>query len=509
VARRGEGVRGFGESELAKEFEAELELSSQALRAAKAIRDDLGSWKESTEDRREKKDAKLAEAKGIDVAKRRELAGLRAARKLAAAAKLCDLVASEKRQKDDPFFAIVTWEWRWVSPDKSLTAPFDQFPEIKKVVDESRNYFKGEQDAIVTEAKEAGEAVIKAAEAVTDQADPASIETALQKLQEILKFGEDGGDGNAEIQTLVNRARAEMERLERIRKDRGGKALLADRTSARDLQRRLSSLDPEQQPNSIMICDFTTATAQWNQLLARDEIKTDLYRRFAKERIATASWCEFLFARFQADLEATAKGVDPKPLTTLAVDRVPFAGKDLLDAMLTAKDSGRYKFALLKAYNGQTSWDYAKFPMDWVYNSIFLHKGAPRWREMTPDLHFALGAFCFETMQYKDAGRHFEEVLKTGDQRLGAAARSLKARAELEAKARQAYEGLLRELDAAKTAAAVTDVMKKVNAYTAEHEGTLFYLDVMDPKDPVKVDYFRDDFPETPPAPPPPEPRGE
>jgi hypothetical protein len=147
--------------------------------------------------------------------------------------------------------------------------------------------------------------------------------------------------------------------------------------------------------------------------------------------------------------------------------------------------------------------------MDWVYNSILKHKGVPRWAQMTPELHFALGAFCFETTQYADAARHFDEVLKSGDNGLTAAARSLRARAEAEAKARQAYEDILREFAAAKTSAHVLAVQAKLTAFAKDHEGTLFYLDVMDPRDKLEVDFFKPGFPDVPPAPPPSEPRGE
>lgn len=499
----------FAKSEIAKEFEQELELSSRAQRYADQIREDLKKWRESAEDLREKTAAKVEEANGIDVALRRELVGLRAERKYEKAANLCELVATGKPAKDDPFGPIVTWEW--VSPDKSLRTPALDFPEIKKVVDESRKYFDGQYREIIEEAKKVGDDAIKGAEALPDEADPAAIEQAVKELEKVRKFRDESSDGRKvdEIQKLITAAREAQDRLEKIKNTRGDRLVQADRAAVRDLQRRICSLDRDQQPNMVMVCEFDKAIGQWNRLLVGDEIRTELYRRFAKERIAMAGWCEFLFARFYTDLEVTAKGAAPAPLLKLDVDRVPFPGKDLPDALLTAKDSGRYKFALSKAYNGQTSWEYAQFPMDWVYNSIFKHKGIPRWAQVTPEIHFALGAFCFETMQYEAAAHHFGELLKNGDDQYTAAARSLKARAELEAKARQAYEGLLREYGTATTSAALTALLKKVNDYATNHEGTLFYLDVMVPTDEVKTDFYRPDFPEIPPAPPPPDPRRE
>ncbi len=494
----------------AREFETELELSSRAQGRAADIRTSLKKWKESTEDFREKGDAKAEEARGIDTTRRHELAGLRAARKYEKAANLCELVATVKSAKDDAFGPIVDWEW--VSPDKSLKAGLDQFPEVRKIIDASRKYFKEEKSEIIAEAKQVGDAVIKRAEALPEEADRAAIAQAIKELEEVRKFrDEESEEGKVkEIQDLVSGARSQQDRLERILKNRGSKLVEADRVVVRDRQRQLCSLDPDQQPNSIMNCGFDTAVSYWNGVIVRDEVKTDLYRRFAKERIAMAGWCDYVFARFHADLAVTAKGTAPAPLTRLDVDRIPFPdGKDIVDAQLVAKDSARFKFALNKANAGISAWSYGRFPMDWVYNSIFKHKGVLRWAQMTPELHFALGAFCFETMQYADAARHFDEVLKNGDTPFSAAARSFRARAEHEAKARQAYETILREFAAATTSAHVTAIKDKLTAFTGEYEGTLFYLDVMDPRDEVKIDFFLPEHPDVPPAPPPNEPRGE
>jgi tRNA A-37 threonylcarbamoyl transferase component Bud32 len=504
----------FAKSEIAREFEEEAEFSSKAQRHADEIRNSLKKWEKSNEDLIEKSAAKVAEAMTIDTGLRRELAGLRAAGKYEKAARLCVLVATGKPAKDDPFAPIVTWEW--VSPvDKDLKKPALDFPEIKKIVDESRSYFRNEKDLIVAVAKDAGETAIQRAEALPTEADPDAIETAIKELEQVKNFRDPDLDTSEdkipEIRTVISNAGKQLEWLQGIKANRGGKLLQADRTAIRDLQRRLCSLDRFQQPNMVMMCEFDKAIVQWNRLLVGDEIKTDLYRRFAKERIAMAGWCEFLFARFYTDLEVTAKGTAPAPLTKLDVELVPFPdGKDVTDAQLVAKDSGRYRFGLNKANAGLNSWDYARFPMDWVYSSIFHVKGkdVPRWREMTPEIHFALGAFCFETMQYSQAAHHFGELLKNGDDKYTKAARSLKARAETEAKARSAYEALLREFAAATTAAQITDLQKKVNAFATEHEGTLFYLDVMDPSEPVKIDFYLPEFPEVPPRPPPPEPRG-
>jgi hypothetical protein len=493
-------------SKLAKDFEEELEISSKAQRHADEIRESLKRWKESAEDLREKTAAKVREAKEIDGRVRKLLASLRAERKFEAAVNLCDLVANSKPAKEDPFGPIVTWEW--ISPDKLLKQSALDFPDIKKVVDESRKYFQGERQPTLDGAKSVADTVTTEASEIPKEADPAAIDAAIKRLDDIRKFRDENGPVVAEIGVLIGAARKEQLRLEGILSERTAKLLGEDRVRVRDLQRLICSLDPEM-PNSVMSCDFTKAISQWQQLLAAEKIKTELYRRFAKERIAMLQWCEFLFGRFHVDVLLSAADGNGKPLKLLALDRVPFPGEEMKDVALTAKNAERYKFSLSKPRNRQDVFAYGEFPMDWVYNSVFLHLNEPRWAEMTPDIHFALGAFCFETMQYKDAVRHFDEVVKADDGELGRAARSLRARAELEAKARAAYEALLREYDARTKSADMEALRKKVEAYRNDHEGTIFFLDVVDPTNPadaLKIDFHPADAPEVPQAPPPPVP---
>lgn len=496
----------FGNSPLAKEFEQEAEFSSRALKQAKEIRDELAKWDESAQDKREKQDAKLNEIKEIDAKQRALLTEYRANRRYENAVNLCDAAGTGKPQKDDPFAPVVTW--KWVSPVvPSLTLDAMEFKRIRDAVEESRKYFRDERPRILSEAKTVADVAIKEAKDLAAEADPAAIDAAIKKLDEVRKFRDEAGPPNAEIGDLIAGAREQQVRLEGVVAQRNAKSLGEDRVRVRDLQRLICSLDPEM-PNHVMSCDFPGAIGQWQQLIANDRIKTPLYRRFAKERIAMLQWCEFLFGRFHVDVVLMETEGGARPLKTLALDRIPFPGDELKDATLTGKDAERYKFAIAKPRNKQTVFPLGDFPMDWVYNSVFLHLNEPRWVEVTPEIQFALGAFCFETMQYKDAVRHFEEVLRTGDERLAAAARSLRTRAELEAKARADYEALLREYDAATASSAMDAIKEKVNAFRAQHEGTLFYLDVMDPTNPgdaLKIEFHRADYPEVPQAPPPPE----
>ncbi len=497
----------YGNSELARDFEAEHEYSSRAIRGAKEIRDELARWKESAEDKREKQEAKLKEVKEIDARQRALLAEYRANRRYEAAVNLCDATGVEKPKKEDPFGPVVTW--KWVNPVTSLSLDAMEFAKIKAAVEQSQKYFLGERPTILREAQTVADAAIKEAQALTPEADPRAIDAAIKKLDDVRRFRDENGRPVPEIGDLIAAARKEQVKLEDIVARRTAKLLGEDRVRVRDLQRLICSLDPETS-NHVMSCDLPGAINQWQTLIATEKVKTDLYRRFAKERIAMLQWCEFLFARLQVDVKLMEAEGSAKPLRTLAIDRIPFPGSEMKDVTLTGKDCERYKFSLTKpARDRQSVFSYGEFPMDWVYNSVFLHLNDPRWTQMTPEIQFALGAFCFETMQYKDAALRFDEVLKTGDARLAAAAKSLKARAELEAKARAAYEALLREYDAATTSAAMEELKKKADAFRADHEGTIFFLDVMDPSNPadaLKTEFFRADFPEVPQAPPPPEP---
>jgi tRNA A-37 threonylcarbamoyl transferase component Bud32 len=499
----------WADEETTREFEEEEGLSSKAKGYAAEIRKELDKWNKSADDRRENQEAKLKEAKEIDAKLRGQLAELRAKRKYEEAWNLCNLAGAEKPSKDDPFGPVTNWVW--VSPvDPDLKPrPALEFGNIKEFIDQARVYYRDERPAIIKEAGTLADGAFKEA-ALPPDADQAAIDAAIKRLEEVRKFRDEDGPPVPEIQALIGTARDQQVDLERIVTQRTTKLLGEDRVRVRDVQRRASSLDPESLHNYVMACDFPGAIGEWQRQLAQERIKTDLYRRFVKERIAMLQWCEFLFGRFHVDVILTANGAEPKPLKLLALDSVPFPDGDLKDVELNGKDVERYKLSLSKLRNRQSVFAYGEFPMDWVYNSVFLHLNEPRWVEPTAEVRFALGAFCFETMQYKDAARHFDEVVKANDERLGAAARSLKARAELETKARAAYEALLREFDAATTSADMEALKKKVEAYRADHEGTIFYLDVMDitnPADAMKIEFYKVEFPEVPQAPPPPEPK--
>jgi len=499
----------FAGSDVAQEFDEELEVASKAQNYAKDIRDDLRQWKESTVDRREKREAKFKEAKAIDGKLRSQLAGLRAKRHYEAAWNLCDLAATGKPAKEDPFATITGWEW--VNPvNPEIRAAAMEFPEIKEVVESSQKYFKDEAPRIVQEAVTAGTAIVDKAKELPDDAARPVVDASIKELQGVRAFI----DGEVRekvpaIQDLVAAARTQQTRLENMLKARALARLREDRLVVRDTQRRYCSLDLEQQPNSVMDCEFPVVIDAWNRLLVDGKVETELYQRFAKERIDMLRWCEYLFARFHADVVSTAKGVE-KVLATLEVDRVPFSDRELTGADLSSKGAERYKFATNKYYSGESAFAYDRFPMDWIYNSLFLYKNEPRWKEVPAELEFALGAFCFETMQYGGAARHFGRVLKIEDQAVqdtyGAAARMLYERAVREDEARREWEAICREVETATTVEALAALTKRVQEFPQKYEGTIFCLDIMERRDEPQKDFFDAAYPEIPAAPEPPEP---
>jgi uncharacterized protein YxeA len=491
----------FAESAEAQEFEKELELSSKAMRHAKEIRTTLRNWQESTQDFKEKRDAKVKEAEEIDKKLRRDLADLRLAKEYEKAANLCALVGTGKPPTDDPFRPIETWEW--VSPMDSTTRQHAlDFKEIKKVVDGSREYFRNEESLIVDTATKEGRQAIDESKALADDAADHAVSAAIKRLEEVRGFGDDGaGRKVPDIQKLITEARDQHNKLEGLLAARAAKLLSADRVAARNQQRELCTLDPEQFSNPVMSCEFKDAIGRWQTLLVGNGLRTPAYVKFAKERIALLQWCEYLFARFHTDLQNTAKGVGEKPLRTLELDRVPFKGRELNDQTLSAKGAERYSFGLVKPFDGQTVFPYRDFPMDWVYHSVLRSKGEPRWTTMTPDLHFALAAFCFETMQYKAAKSHLEEVLKAGDERLATAARSLRDRAAREQEARETWEKLCEDAETLQASTELNKLMQRLQDYAGTYEGTIFYLDVMDRKDEPAKDFYSADRPEVPPPP--------
>ena len=80
-------------------------------------------------------------------------------------------------------------------------------------------------------------------------------------------------------------------------------------------------------------------------------------------------------------------------------------------------------------------------------------------------------------------------------------ARSFRDRAVREQAAREAWEKLCVEADTLQRSVELNALMQRLQKYPQEHEGTLFFLDVMERKDEPAKDFHLAESPEVP-APP-------
>jgi hypothetical protein len=307
-----------------------------------------------------------------------------------------------------------------------------------------------------------------------------------------------------EIHKHAGAMRKERDRLRQELAKRRAERFAADRVLVRNRQRSLCSLDPEQIPNLVMQCDFKSAIDTWNKLLENDEIRTECYKRFVRERVQMLRWCEYAFARFHDDLKNGN-------LATLDLGDLEFPDKLLKGVKLEkTQKGGPYEITINRSYQRQKTLKLSAFPMDWVFHRLFLHEGELRWKEPAPPVvRFALGAFCFETMQFKAAEQQFEALLKANGGRYEKVAAGLAERSARERTAREDWEALCRGVENAKTTAELKVFRERMLGFPKAHAGTLFLLEVQGRRrDPISQDFYDVTWPEIPKAPPPPEAAG-
>jgi len=487
--------------ELAKEFEEESQYSSRALRRAQKIREQLKNLEASATDKQEKTAQMVAKAREINKKLQDRINDLRLNNNYETAANLCELIATAQPAKEDPFREVVTWEW--VSPvDSNLRSSATSIEQIKTVVDESRRDFGKERPKILGLAKKVTERVL---EKVANLAETSADEDYTKLIEELDRFVQSFEDEGVKhvrvIHKHVGAMRKERDRLRQELLRRRNERLAADRSLVRNKLRSLTSLDPEQIPNLVMQCDFKSAIDEWNKILENDEIQTERYRRFVRERVQMLRWCEYLFARFHNDL----KNGD---LADLDLGDLEFPDK-LLKSVKLAKTQkgGRYEITMNRAYHQRKTLRLSDFPMDWIFHRLFLHEGKLRWADPAPSVvHFALGAFCFETMQYKAAQQQFEALLKANGGRYERVARTMAERAARERKAREEWEALCAGVESAGSTAALRELKNRMLGFGKTYAGTLFLLEVQGRRrDPVPDDFYDLAWPEIPKAPPPPE----
>ncbi|MHC4342297.1 MAG: protein kinase domain-containing protein [Planctomycetota bacterium] len=473
-----------------------------AMKRAEIIRSDLDRYKKSAKDQREKIDLKINEAKKIDEEQQLLIGEWQSERRYEDAYNLCGILAREETAPGDPFHPIVSWIW--VSPvDESLTMAATANPDIKAVITNARKAFAKQQNRIPTLAKRDWDKVKKNLPNLDAEPPDAEIEKAIAALKEVeTKFASVAGRPVREIRVFIHEAKRRREAYETALAKGRLEDLNDDRTLVRNTRRKSRSLDPDVIPNLVMNLEIAQAIDWWSK--HKDQLKTEKYKRFVDERIEMLRWIDYLFARFQKDLKDSLANKSAAPLATLDLDMLdPDVPSKPVETNFTRPNGDVYEIAFAKKIKGNRTWKLGRMPMDWVYHNVLCHQSKPRWKEIPAAVRFALGAFCNETMLCKEAVQHFEEL--TGDERYGEAARSLIQRAKREMAACKAYEALLAETQEAanrRSSAYVVEIRAKLRSFHKEHEGTLFYLDVMHRNDEVRKDFFDEKtVPTTPEAP--------
>lgn len=475
----------FADLDLAVRTEDELGYATKAKKTAKEILRILKKDKATAAEKQKKIAAKKKEAASIEKAQRTKLAELRVARRYHAAANLCEEIASAKKGAD-PFGDLISSEIEYGDEKMSVS----NLKSVTQLVDKAREYFRAEREEILRAAEADWKAVQKKVDAFGPETTDAQIEAILKELDAVLdNFYDPAAERTVkEIKPIISEAGKERRRWNSLLEKRRLERVQGDRALVSHTQRRLCSLDPAINPNRVMQSDFAGAIDEWNRVLP--DIKTERYQAFARERIQMLRWCECLYKRFHDDWKLSVTRRDPaqQPFRSLDLE-LPIPGTPrTLSTELYKPEEGRYDiFVTKKRLKGKTEFRFSNQPMDWIHNVLFFHGPNPRWKVVPPYVRFALGAFCFETMQYKRAEEHFTKLL--GDKEYGDAAKALAARAKLEAAAKKEWLDICRAALAPTSVAEVKALQARVDAFRGKFEGTMFYLDAMAPNTTLTRDF--------------------
>jgi len=470
----------FAKREDVVEFDSELGTVKKANDKAKEIRDTIKEVKETEASKGQQINDWVAAAAAIYKKERDALGKFSVAQQFSDAFLMAARLSRTKPGKDDPFEVLLTQEW--VSPlNPKIKQSAHDTKRVTDIVTKAREFFAQEKNDIPDRA----EAAWKAVEA---QVPPAAqiaaanvgqLEKSIKLLDPVI---ETYGNAENKIKDCWDAAQSRRRLIVEELKKRKQQRILTDRAAVRDTLRAQRSLDPDVRPNNVMEADFAAARSAWQRLLDSDTVKSEQYMAFVRERIEALRYIEYLFSQFRADLIKTdgMRDSNDAPLRSRAceftLDTRPFRFK-----LEKPEDGKTDRFFMSKKYKGNDSFPYAKFGMDWIYESILRVPGGNpnelRWREPTPVVRFALAMFLFETMQYGDAVEMFTAL--ANDPTYGAVATSFAERARLETAARAEYEALLKAGQEATTSDQVQKVMKELSQYGKKHAATLFWVDVM------------------------------
>ncbi len=502
-------LREYAEKEETLEFEAELGLAAKAKEKAASLTKRLENNKLAVKDKRDWIVKQREAAKEVDKTVRLELAEMVRQRAYERAANYCEKLTREVRGKDDPFAAVEGAEWQSpVAADVKTAA--SKVKEIAEIVTKSRQYFVDEGRLIVRKAQADWDAVKGSLPPAPDTSPDGDVERAVAALQEVEeKYVDAAGKPVKEIQEIAAEAKRRRLDLAKLLDTRYATRLGADRELIRRKLRDLRSLDPSRTPNLIMNLEIGKATAEWRRLLDDGDVKSPRYRAFLEERVRMLTWIDYLFATFQRDVRITDANKEGAPLRSLDGEGVFEEGSDPFSFRFDKPPESPYEFKLNRKFRGHDVWRFGSMPLDWVHTHCFHVPGKGgaagdiRWVEVPPVLRFALGAFCYETMQFRAAQQHFE--LLKDDPTYGAPATYLLQRSVREAAARAEYETLVQKGRDAKTTAEVQAVLAALKSFNSRHAGTLFLIEVMRQKDLADTDFFGAEqvppIPKTPPRP--------
>ncbi len=482
------------QGDLFGEFEEELGLVTWAKAQAKDIEVKLRKGQASAEVKRQKIALKKGEANGIVKTVNEKLVKLRAEKRFENALNLAEAASTDRYPKDDPFRPLLDSEITY-GDERDKVA---DLPSIMKIVKPARRDFAKEYDRIVLAFRNDWERVREQAEKLPDTAAEADIQKAIEDLEAVV---ETYIDPKARPKDNVRKAQREAKKLvgkwkrdlENFKKGRLAKDLAL---IARTL-RTQSSLDPDINPNNVMFCRPKDAILQWTKTL--QGLQTPRYKAFAQERIELLSWYEYAFKRFNTDLNASFGGPKgARPFASLKIS-VPIAGQKVFKTALAKHKSNPqaiYQFTTRAKVRGLSKRDHAfsSFPMNWIYHGVFYEGPVLRWKFKSKDeealIRFALGAFCFETMQYDAAREEFGKVVALNNKRHGPAASILMQRATHEAQAQADWMEICRDSLNPKDLAAVKAIAARVMAFRTKHARTIFYIEVKSKSWPMLEDFY-------------------
>ncbi|MHC4957844.1 MAG: protein kinase domain-containing protein [Planctomycetota bacterium] len=491
--------RKFAERDEAIEFKKDKDATD----AAERIEEDLESYKSVQDEKRAWIETQVKAAQKVDTDQRKALGALRSSQHYGDALLLAAEIGAEKPGRKDPFGPVTKAVWVKSIKEKQVKVPAARVPKIQEVIEKARDNMRTELNVIEAEANQKWNKVDALAKPLMDNAsamadDVAAVIAACREIEK--NFPATKGENPKVIAVIVNKARGIRTRLEQGVKAQRTQNLVADRGLVRQILRKQRTLEEDAIPNLVMNCEVARAVDVWQLRMQNGDFRTAEYQKFAQERIKMLRWVDYLFWRFHEDLNASIATRGNATMRTLSVDlpKPGQPGKTISDRFVRSDEV--YKFGLVKKYNGLRELKFGQMPMDWVYHAAFHHQGEPRWKEPKPVLEFALGIFCMETMQYDLAAKHFEKL--SSDERYGAAAKSLRMRAMAESAALAEYLAIQAVLTKDTVGAAeIKAAISQLDRFHTRHGGTLFYLDVMRLKDPVRQDVFGLVLPDLPAAP--------